>query len=153
MKRFLKDNLLHVLFLIFAGLMLILWGRLLLCEFSVTCATENLTTQEARVRCTAYYGWQVDATSETKETVYIPSEFDAVYTRYNKLQKMCGFDLLNYRGKGVVRYTYRALNFPNHADSEVFINLLVYEGKLIGGDCMTVALDGFMLPLDRRFVG
>ncbi len=152
MKSFIKENITHILFLILVGLVLVLWGRLIMTEFAANAATRNLNTTEDRVRCAESYGWQVDPTSETQENVYIPQEFDDVYNRYNRLQRMCGFDLYKYRGKGVVRYTFRALNFPGAEDAEVFVNILVYDGKMIGGDCMTVALDGFMVPIDRRFV-
>lgn len=153
MKSFLKENYVHILFLILAGLIFILWGRLIMNEFFISAATRGLYTTEDRIRCVQSYGWQVDPMSETEEKVYIPEEFDDVYIRYNRLQKMCGFDLSKYRGKGVVRYTFRALNFPGAEDAEVFVNILVYDGKMIGGDCMTVALDGFMVPIDRRFLG
>ena len=152
MKSFLKENFTHILFLILVGLVLILWGRLIAGEFITNAATRGLNTTQDRVRCAESYGWQVDPTSETQENVYIPQEFDDVYNRYNRLQRMCGFDLYKYRGKGVIRYTFRALNFPWSEDAEVFVNILVYDGKMIGGDCMTVALDGFMVPIDRRFL-
>lgn len=152
MKSFLKENFTHILFLILVGLVLILWGRLIAGEFITNAATRGLNTTQDRVRCAESYGWQVDPTSETQENVYIPQEFDDVYNRYNRLQRMCGFDLYKYRGKGVIRYTFRVLNFPGAEDAEVFVNILVYDGKMIGGDCMTVALDGFMVPIDRRFL-
>lgn len=151
MKKFLKENQNYILFLIFAGLVLIFWARVLVAQFCISLATQNLHTTQDRTRCASYFGWQVDKTSETHETIYIPEEFDNVYARYNALQKLSGFDLSAYKGKGVTRYTYRVLNFPN-GDHEAFLNLLVYNGTLIGGDCMTVALDGIMLPLDRRSI-
>ena len=153
MKRFLKENVNQILVVILIGLVFILWARILVGEFTATAATTGLFTTKDRLRCAEYYGWDVDPTSETEETVYIPQVFDAVYERYNQLQKMSGFDLTLFSGKGVKRYTYRVLNFPGAPDAEAFLNLLVDEGKLIGGDCMTVALDGYMLPLDRRFSG
>ncbi len=119
-------------------------------EFSKSTATEQIVTTQDRVRALEYYGWQVDQTSETNETVYIPMVFDSVWERYNKIQKMSGFDLSQYRGQSAERYTYRALNFPGMEQEEVFLNILVIDEKIIGGDCMTVALDGFMLPLDIR---
>ncbi len=152
MKSFLKENLIHILILILAGLVFILWGRVIYAQFSKGAICENLNTTEARIKCIESYGWEADETSETSENVFIPKEFDDVYMRYNKIQKLSGFDIEKYRGKAVTRYTFRVLNFPDRSEAEVFVNILVYEGKLIGGDCMTVALDGFMLPLDRRFI-
>ena len=151
MKAFFKENLIYILFLILAGLVFILWGRVIYAQFTQNAVHENLYTTEARVRAIKSFGWEVDTTSETGENVFIPYEFDDVYNRYNKIQKLSGFDLENYQGKAVKRYTFRVLNFPNHPEEDVLVNILVYDGRLIGGDCMTVALDGFMLPLDRRF--
>ena len=152
MKAFLKENFIYILILIFAGLVFILWGRVIYAQFAESGACENLSSTEARVRCLESFGWEVDETSETLENVFIPEKLDDVYKRYNKIQKLSGFDLEKYTGKAVKRYTFRALNFPNSVKEEVFVNILVFNGKLIGGDCMTVALDGFMLPLDRRFI-
>lgn len=152
MKEFLKENGHSILLAVFAGLVLILWGRLAMAEFSHNAACTHLTTRQARVRCLAHFGWQVDETSETEDTVYIPEVLDSVWSRYNEIQKMSGFDLLAYRGKSAKHYSYRVLNFPGVEQAEVFVNLLVYEGTIIGGDCMTAELDGFMLPIDIRSV-
>lgn len=46
-------------------------------------------------------------------------------------------------GKTVKRYTYIIHNYPDETD-QVRANLLVYDGKVIGGDICTLALDGFM---------
>ena len=150
MKQFLKENLYSILLLILVGMVLIFCGRLIHYEFSTRFATEGLTKASDLVRCAEYFGWEVDRASETKETIYIPKEFDSVWMRYNELQNLCGFDLSFYRGKSAVRHTFRVLNFPGMAETEAFINLLVIDGRLIGGDCFTVALDGMMLPLDIR---
>lgn len=150
MKTFVKENLINILLLIFLGLCLILWGRIIVSDFLDDANKSAIETREDRVRCLRNYGWEVDITSETEEKIYIPMEFDAVYKRYNDLQKMCGFDLEKYKGESVLKYTFRVTNFPEHENAEVFVNLLIKDGKMIGGDCFTVALDGFMLPIDRR---
>ncbi|MBE7049013.1 MAG: DUF4830 domain-containing protein [Ruminococcaceae bacterium] len=152
MKYFLKENRIHILFMIFLGLMFILWGRMLYREFRLNTYTRNLTTTEARLSCLSYFGWEGDPGSEQKKVVVIPEPLDLVYRRYNQLQTPCGFNLERYCGKTVYCYTYQILNFPHQGEEPVYANLLIYEGALIGGDCMSTALDGFMLPLDRRFL-
>lgn len=152
MKEFLKENGHSILLAVLAGLVLILLGRLVVAEFSHNAICSHLTTRQARVRCLSYLGWQVDETSETEDSVYIPDALDPVWSRYNEIQKMSGFDLTAYRGKRVKHYSFRVLNFPGMDQAEVFVNLLVYEGVLIGGDCMSAELDGFMLPIDIRSV-
>ena len=153
MKRFIKENFNQVLVVILIGLVFVLWARILVGEFLANAATTGLVDTEDRARCARFFGWQVDATSETEDTIYIPKPLDAVYTRYNQLQKMCGFDLSLYCGTAVTRYTYRVTNPPLEMGEAAFLNLFIYDGKLIGGDCVLVELDGYLLPLDRRFLG
>ena len=151
MKAFLKENLNRILLLLLASLIFILWGRAIYREVRVNSYIKNLTTVQARIDCIASFGWEADIGSEIRDKVSIPAEFDDVYLNYNKIQKMCGFDLEAYKGKVVDKYTYRVLNFPYAVDEEVYVNILVYNDTMIAGDCMTVSLDGFMLPIDRRF--
>ena len=72
--------------------------------------------------------------------------------KYNDLQKSQGFDLEEYAGKTVERYTFRLNNYPE-VKSEVFANVLVFNGKIIGGDICTAALDGFMQGFDANARG
>lgn len=152
MKRFFTKNLVLILTLILLALLFILWGRMIFAEIQNSARIYHLTTTEDRIRCLALYGWEADPAGETERFATIPDPLDAVYTEYNRLQTVCGFDLSKYCGKRVVCYSYPVLNFPYPTEEPVFVNLLIYEGKLIGGDCMTTALDGFMLPLDRAYL-
>ncbi len=147
-----KEHMVLFLFVILLSLLFILWARIMMHELSTTSYTQNLTTTASRVRCLAQYGWEVDPSGETKRQVNIPDPLDAVYKEYNKLQLVCGFDLENHRGKTVTCYTYPVLNFPYQTDEAVFVNILVDNARLIAGDCMSRALDGFMLPLDRALI-
>ena len=152
MSAFIKENINRILFLILAALLLILWGRFITREIGSNSYCRELATTVDRVSCVASFGWEADPGSETHEKVKIPDEFDAVYNEYNKLQLLSGFDLRDYKGKTAVRYTYLAKNFPYKTDDAAYINIYIYDGKIIAGDCMTRALDGQMLPLDRRFL-
>lgn len=77
------------------------------------------------------------------ERVSIPKPFDEVYKGYNEIQKSAGFDLLPYAGKKGVRYTYEVKNYPGKIEG-VRANVIIIEGKIVGGDICTVRLDGFM---------
>lgn len=81
---------------------------------------------------------------ETVTEFVIPSEFDSVYERYNDLQIEAGFDLLPYAGEKCEMHTYELLNHPL---GKCRANLIIFEGKIIGGDISSVELDGFMEPL------
>ena len=74
----------------------------------------------------------------------IPGSFDSFYENYNELQKEAGFDLLPYAGKKCEMRTYELLNHPF---GKCRANLIIFEGKIIGGDISSVELDGFMEPL------
>lgn len=75
--------------------------------------------------------------------VTIPENFNAVYEKYNAMQKEGGYDLSTYKGKKCKRYTYLIPSRNARA------NILVYNGKIIGGDISGITLDGIMKPLIR----
>lgn len=96
-----------------------------------------------RVQFLAQYGWQIEPEAIEVADVTIPAEFDPVYETYNELQLVQGFDLRPYCGRTVQRWSYLVTNYPDGIEG-VHANLLVCEGKVIGGDICTLALNGFM---------
>lgn len=88
-------------------------------------------------------GWSVDSEYDESSVIKIPTEFGDVYEQYNELQKQQGFNLEKYKGKTAEIYSYKIKNYPGDRQN-VYINLLVFEGKLIGGDVSCNELDGFM---------
>ncbi len=103
-----------------------------------------------RLAFISQFGWEVyeDPTQVTE--VIIPAEFDEVYTEYASMQKEQGFDLEPYKGLRAKRWTYSVLNYPGYEDKEgtVEINLLIYDGIVIGGDVCSLELGGFMHGFD-----
>ena len=93
------------------------------------------------------YGWETGEIIE-EEKIKIPLEFDTIYSDYNELQKQAGLDLLEYRGKDAVRYTYEIKNFPYDTSSKVRANVIVVGERIVAGDIMTVELGGFMYSLN-----
>ena len=75
------------------------------------------------------------------DRVRIPQEASTVFDRYNALQKQQGYDLSQYAGKTVMRYVYQIHNFPNATDP-VYATVLVYQGKIIGGDVTDTSAQG-----------
>ena len=73
----------------------------------------------------------------------IPTEFNEVWKKYNNLQKEKGYDLSLYKGKKCKRYTYLIPSQNARA------NILVFDGKIIGGDISGIALDGIMIPIEK----
>ncbi len=103
-------------------------------------------TNQERIEFLSKFGY--DVISEPKQTkdIIIPEQFDDTYNNYNELQKQQGFNLEAYKGKYAKSYSYAVTNYPGieKSENEVRANLIVYNGKIIGGDICSVRLDGFM---------
>lgn len=92
----------------------------------------------------ASFGWSIDPKAKESMRVKIPDTGDnQVFSRYNDLQLSQGFDLRPYGGKEVMRYVYEILNYED-SQSAVYAALLVYEGRIIGGDITDTAPQGVM---------
>lgn len=78
--------------------------------------------------------------------IVIPERFGEVYTNYNALQDKAGYDLEPYKGSNATVYTY-SVETPDGYSGDTVVNLIVYNGRIIGGDVSSRALNGFMLPL------
>lgn len=90
-------------------------------------------------------GWEVNETPDEIREVIIPSEFDDVYTNYNEIQLAQNYDLSEFKGERVKKWTYTVNNYPGCEGEEfIKINILICDGKVIGGDVCSVKLDGFM---------
>lgn len=98
-----------------------------------------------RMSFISQFGWEVSAEPTEIREIIIPEEFDEVYTKYNKIQLSQGFDLNSFKGMRVKKWTYAVKNYAGYEDKDcIRINLLVLDGKVIGGDVCSVELDGFM---------
>lgn len=88
--------------------------------------------------------------SDVQKTPYevvkftIPENFTAVYERYNNLLEESGYSLIPYKGKECTRYTYLIPSVNARA------NIIVYDGKIIGGDISGIAIDGVMIPIIKE---
>ncbi len=100
-------------------------------------------TAEQRIAFAAQFGWETDSEPVEVREVVIPSQFGDVYEKYNRIQLEQGFDLSEYKGERAKRWTYRVTNYPGTTDV-VYINILVKDGEVIGGDVCSTALGGFM---------
>ncbi len=102
---------------------------------------------DGRMKFLSQFGWQCEPEPVSVKEVIIPAKFNDVYTGYNELQKQQGFDLQRYSGRRVKLWTYRVTNYPGGL-SDVVANLLILDGKVIGGDISSSLLDGFMHGFD-----
>ena len=60
---------------------------------------------------------------------------------------MQGLNLEKYKGKEVLRLTFKIKNYTN-CDEEVYANVLVYKKKVIGGDLCSADVNGFIHGFD-----
>ena len=100
-------------------------------------------THEERLNFAQQFGWKVKNDPVEVREVVIPTQFGDVYENYNRIQIEQGFDLAKYKGERAKRWTYEITNYPGTEDA-VYINMLVRNGKVIGGDVCSTALNGFM---------
>lgn len=98
---------------------------------------------DGRIKFLSQFGWQVNPTPVSETEVTVPTEFDTVFKGYNELQKHQGLDLSKYKRKSVTRYTYVVTNYENYTGT-VYANLIIYRGRVIGGDICTEDSDGFI---------
>ncbi len=113
-------------------------------------ASIRASTADERLTFISQFGWEVDEDPVEVCEVIIPTEFDETYTQYNEIQLNQGFDLKAYSGMRVKRWTYSVKNYPGHENKNyIRINILVYEGVVVGGDVCSIELDGFMHGFEK----
>lgn len=110
-------------------------------------APKKVKTNEDRVAYLESYGWQVSPEPLSVEEMLIPEEFDETYAEYLALQESQGFDLKEYCGKRIKHYTYEITNYPT-GETGVQAALLVYKNTVIGGEVLSVQLNGFLHGLE-----
>ena len=143
------------LFLLIAFVVLTVISLFILSQESTDVANADkssikASTAEERLTFISQFGWEVQEDPVEVCEVIIPAEFDETYTQYNDIQLKQGFDLTTYAGVRVKRWTYSVKNYPGHENKNyIRINLLVYEGLVVGGDVCSIELDGFMHGFEK----
>ena len=109
---------------------------------------KNIKDNDDRLAYLSGLGWQTSSQPIATEELLIPEEFDESYTGYLQLQADQGFDLTQYKGRRVKRYTYQLTNYPSQ-DEPVQISLLIYKNRVVGGQIQSSSgsfLHGLSLP-------
>ena len=96
----------------------------------------------------AQFGWTVDGGKPESKSVTIPAEFDKVFAAYNEIQKAQGLDLAKYKKKELTRYTFEVTNYEGY-EGKVLANVLVYRGKVVGGDICSADVSGFVHGFEK----
>lgn len=115
---------------------------------AVTYRYDKVKTADDAAAFLGQFGWLVDAGSAETREVTIPAEFDKVFAGYNEMQKAQGLDLSKYKKKTVTRHTFTVTNYedqvPDAPAGTVYANVLVYRGRVIGGDICSADVNGFI---------
>ena len=110
---------------------------------------DKIKTEQDRAKFLSQFGWEIKTPEVTSGEVTIPSEFDKVFTGYNEIQKRQGLDLSKYKNKKVMRYTYEITNYEGY-DGVVYANLIIYRGRVIGGDVCSADVTGFIHGFEKK---
>jgi len=104
---------------------------------------EKVKTNEDRINFLRQFGWEVESEPVEEHEVTIPAEFNRIFAGYNYIQQSQGLDLSKYKNKTLTRYTYKITNYPDY-DGTVYANLLIFRGRVVGGDVCTADRHGFV---------
>ncbi len=96
-----------------------------------------------RISFLSQFGWEVKEEPLEICEIVLPAQFNETYQSYNDIQKQQGLDLSHYAGKTCKRWTYEVTNYPGQTEG-VHANLLILDGRVIGGDISSTQLNGFM---------
>jgi hypothetical protein len=114
-------------------------------ENTVLSVNNNVSSNEQVLEFISNFGWEVANEPDEIREIVIPVEFDEVYKGYNEIQLSQGYDLTEYAGERVKRWTFTVLNYPGYENEEfIKINILICDNVVIGGDVCSIKLDGFM---------
>ena len=96
-----------------------------------------------------------EAEPEPLETVQVkvPKKFDALYEAYNAVQLAEGFNLARYGGKTLTRHSFRVTGVPQGMSAplgNMTASVLVYKGKVVGGDLYDDGGEGSVTGLLNR---
>lgn len=94
------------------------------------------------------YGWETDRSQIKSEEIIIPYSFNEVYSAYNDIQRMQGFDLSRYKGESAVHYTCPVTNYETQKN--VYADIIVMDTKLIGANLKCLGDDTSVKPLNKH---
>lgn len=101
-------------------------------------------TEEQQLAFLRSLGYEADETPLSVQEIRLPDEADSTTEAYQKIQKEAGFDLSGYAGQRVKCWSW---SVKNDSIENATAHLLVYEGKLIGGDVTENETGSAMRPL------
>lgn len=110
------------------------------------CGSPELRTNNQRVTYIQKMGWKIRPEPIETLRLLLPKPLTEPYLSYNQLQKKQGFNLEDYRGKQITRYTYTITNYPHRPDG-VQLNLYICKNTPVAGDVISIGEKGFRAGL------
>lgn len=98
---------------------------------------DGIKDKDGVIKFAESLGYKVNTDGIETVSVRIPSQTDAVLEEYNNLQKSQGFNLMKYKNKTALRYTFKVSKLPDEMtlpEDDVLLTVIVYKDKVIGGD-------------------
>ena len=113
---------------------------------AVGAITKRLDSFKTRKEYLENLGYSIDNSfTEEIKIIVLPTSFSKVYLNYNEFQKQNGFNLEKYKGFQITQYTLKV--FDDTKRDDLYAHILLHNGRLIGGDIATTAIDGYMKGL------
>ena len=108
------------------------------------------STAAERTAFLSQFGWKISEDPVEICEVIIPEDFDAGYAEYAEMNKAQGLDLEPYKGMRAKKWTYDILNYPGLENKSGIVqaNLLIFDGRVIGGDISSLEPNGFINSFD-----
>ena len=110
---------------------------------------DKVKSNDDRIAFIGQFGWEVEKEPLESREVTIPAEFDKIFAGYNEIQRQQGLDLSKYKKKNVMRYTYKVTNYEGY-EGDVYVNVLVYRGRVVGGDVCSADVSGFVHGFEKK---
>ena len=109
----------------------------------------EVKTNDDRLAFIRQFGYTPVSEPAESAEVIIPEKFDAVYEKYNELQRAQGLNLKKYQGKSAMKYTYLLEEYPGY-EGRVLFTMLVYKDKVIAGDVCGIDEAQFIHGFERK---
>ena len=109
----------------------------------------EVKTNDDRLAFIRQFGYSPVSEPAESAEVIIPETFDAVYEKYNELQRAQGLNLKKYQGKSAMKYTYLLEEYPGY-EGRVLFTMLVYKDKVIAGDVCGIDEAQFIHGFERK---
>ena len=129
-----------------AAFVLCLWGGQMQEEAAAALAAKSVPNDPAAYLESLGWTWEGEPVTDRVE---LPASFDGPYADFLRLQRAGGFDIEACAGQVVTRYTFTLTNYPT-GEAGILADVLVLDGRIVGGEVRSPALDGFLEPLTAR---